>query len=105
MHGSGRADPPDAFFELRTNMQPLPRAEAQAVVDLVTVRLGQYAAVHHAAARGLLGDERFAALVKDKVRGQGPEPGYVFPWSVTDYLDIAGPHKPSKCDTCVKECK
>lgn len=69
------------------------RAEAQAVVAPVTESLPQEPpyppcqGVPRDLALSLLGPERMAKLLADRIRCQGPKPGYIYPWNVVDYLD------------------
>lgn len=69
----------------------LPRDVAQRLVDRVTTQIDQYLAVRHDDAQQLLGDVRFAAIMRDRLRRLGPLPNYVYPWNVVDYLDSCGP--------------
>ncbi len=62
------------------------RSEAQKLVDLVTFRVGQYAAVHHHDAVLLLGQATFDRMMLNKIKNLGPVPGTVYPWNVIDYL-------------------
>lgn len=48
------------------------RAEAEALVAPHVVMIAQYQAVPHDAARELLGGDRFARLLADRVRCHGP---------------------------------
>lgn len=62
------------------------RAEAQLVVDAVTIRVGQYAAVPLLTAWELLGPELSARMMKNQIKNKGPVVGTIYPWNVVDYL-------------------
>jgi hypothetical protein len=55
-------------------------------VDVVTVRIAQYAAVALTNAERLLGEKDFARMMKNPVRNKGPREGFIYPWNVVDYL-------------------
>ena len=67
------------------------RQEAQAIVDLYTVTMGQFQAVHAVAALMLLGEESYLRLCKDNFRRHGPRKWTFYPWNVVDYLSGAVP--------------
>ena len=69
----------------------LSREQAQAAVDAVTTKVGNFAAVPVDDCRRLLGQERCELLLSDKIRCLGPIPGTVYPWNVVDYLSSEDP--------------
>lgn len=74
----------------------LSRQQAQATVDAVTARVGNFAAVPVDDCRRLLGEERCELLLSDPIRCLGPVPGTVYPWNVVDYLSAADPRSLSR---------
>lgn len=64
------------------------RAEADGRI-LPYVRLyteHKFKGITHEAAKVLLGEARFAAMMADRIRSLGPVSGVVYPWNVVDYL-------------------
>jgi hypothetical protein len=64
------------------------RSDAQALVDIRTFKVAQYSAVSMEDALALIGEDRFAELLADKVRCLGPTRGTIYPWNVVDYLQM-----------------
>ena len=69
------------------------RQTAEETVSEYIIYINGYQAVHRLSAYVILGDKLYTELSTDKVRRQGPKPGYIYPWNVTDYL--AGYVKPN----------
>ena len=69
------------------------REYAQRLVDAVTDRRSQYAAVTRDDALDLLGGDRMDILLTDKVRNLGPTADTLYPWNVVDYLSQDDPRK------------
>ena len=65
------------------------RSDAEALVAPYVVAVNQYHAVSHDAARKLLGDEAFGALLRDRIRGLGPTNDTLYPWNVADAVQLA----------------
>lgn len=64
------------------------RPEAEALVAPHVHYIQQYQAVSVEVAETLLGEERCARMLKDKIRGLGPSSCTVYPWNVADYLQF-----------------
>ena len=62
------------------------RAIAADEVQLATVEVNGYQAVDKLDALRLLGEERLAELLADKIRCLGPTKDTIYPWNVIDYL-------------------
>jgi hypothetical protein len=74
--------------QVTSNQGEKARAAAESQVAGSVVMIGQYQAVAHCDARELLGDERYARLLKDPLRKGGPQAGYVYPWNVADFIQF-----------------
>jgi hypothetical protein len=72
------------------------RAEFYEAVSIYSTQIRGYAAVRHADAKALLGDEWFAKLMADKIRRLGPTDNSVYPWNVTDYLQMKHQAEPAQ---------
>jgi len=64
----------------------LNREDAQLLVDNVTLRVDQYAAVSTAEARSLLGEIDYERMMKNQVKNKGATVVTVYPWNIVDYL-------------------
>lgn len=73
------------------------RTEANEIVApfvYITGPRGMYRAVSKADALALLGEDRYARLLADPIRGLGPSDDAIYAWNVTDYVQHEDLRKP-----------
>ena len=64
------------------------RSDAERIAAPFVQQINQYQAIPYDSVKQLLGEETFATLLADKVRGCGPTRDTIYPWNVIDYLQL-----------------
>ena len=62
------------------------RQTAEEIVTPYILKVNGYQAIHRLSAFIILGVKLYTELSTDKVRRQGPKPGFIYPWNIVDYL-------------------
>lgn len=72
------------------------RQKALEKVRPLIEKIGPYSVVSADNAIELLGEDRFLALTKDRLRSASPKNGYFYYWNVVDYVYDSGVYKKEK---------